>query len=87
MKSNKIIELFEKEFGPNGNFINIHDQKKYIKQLEEDFAAGKQVLDLIHSGAEVGKSFLIYTVKEAIKSNKKTAVLACPTGSAAIMLD
>ena len=30
MKSNKIIELFEKEFGPNGNFINIHDQKKYI---------------------------------------------------------
>ena len=45
------------------------------------------MLHLIHGGGGVGKSFLINAVKEAIKSNSKSAVLACRIGSAATMLD
>ena len=62
-------------------------KKNYIRQAEKDFSEGRQVLHLIHGGTGVGKSFLINAVKEAIKSNKKHAVVTCPTGSAATMLD
>ena len=82
------VNNVEKNIDCNGNLLQLtNDQKKHIKQAEQDFAAGKQVLCLIHGGVGVGKYFLTNAVKEAIKSNSKFAVLACPTGSAAAMLD
>ena len=71
----------------NGNILKLTNDKKYIKCAEEDLKSGNQVLHLIHSGAGIGKSFLINAVKEAIKDNDESTILACPTRSAATMLD
>ena len=82
------VSNVENKVDNEGKLLKLtNDQKNYIKHAEKDFSSGSQVLHLIHGGAGVGKSFLINAVQEAIKSNNKIAVIACPTGSAATMLD
>ena len=82
------ISNIESKIDSHGNSLKLSsDQKKYIEHLEKDLSTGEQVLHLIHGGAGVGKSFLINTIKEVMKSNNKLVAIACPTGSATIMVD